>query len=299
MDHAPMRIGRLISAVSILLVFGISARAQVHLDILQYGVGKTKNHVQVGPGAPEFADFTFNAFVDLREGGALAGAVLKGPLVGGQQALTLNSGGLDYTSASFNGEPTTAKGNLNSNFKNTDHQDPNTRYRLQIDVGTPSGSPEFDVILDLVGDSYADAAPVFVLDNGDWTAGTYFVDGDSVTNFGWNLASYNAETDIVLFDVKSAGGATILDEQFRGTQPGGFSLAANSLTMGESYTVRLAHARVVSQDIASIPGALGVAFYAVETTLNIQVIPEPSTYGLLGLGLIAVLLPMLRRRAAR
>lgn len=268
-------------------------------DVAQYGVGKTNGYTQSGPSTTTFQSFTFNAFVDQRAGGNLVGAVLQGPLLGGTQTLTLNAEGADFNSISFTGVPVTAKNNLNGNFSDSTPGNAGTNYRLKIDT-SGAGSPDYDVSFSLAGDLYPADIPLFTLDNGAWIGGTYYADTvHNATQLSWSFPTYNSSTDVILLKIEpAAGGAEIVDEQFKGAFTGGFTLSQGLLTAGTEYKVQLTFARLVDQDTTTVPGVQGVAFYATETTFSFVAVPEPSTYVLLLLGLGSVWISIRRRRSA-
>ncbi len=265
-------------------------------NVLQYGVGKNRTHLQTGPGQTAFTSFTFQAFIDLRPDGVLTSAVLQGPLLGGVQSLSLHSTGANFESAQFTGEPTTAKGNLNGNFADSTPGNAGTNYSL---VFTTVPGTTYSVGFSLAGDNYPEDIPQFTLDNGQWTEGGYQLDAGQTVNFGWAFPGYNAATDMVVFRVRPAGGDEILRQQFQGSHPGGFAVTAGTFAPGTAYVAELGFARVVASNPNAVAGAQGVAFYALQTNLTFTAVPEPSTYALLALGLGVVLLPVLRRRFRR
>jgi hypothetical protein len=264
-------------------------------DIKDYWVGKLKSYTQTGPGGPTFTDFTFQASVDLKPGGSLTLATLQGPLLGGAQPLAILSDYAEYKSASFSGEPTTAKGNLNGNFADSTPGNAGTNYRLNLTTGSAA---VYSVSLSLAGDRYPATTPLFTLDNGVWSNGLYYLNVGQTTNLGWSFADYNAATDVVVFSIHPKDqGAELVDLQFRGSQPGGYALNGNLLIPGAHYIAQLGFARVVDSP-TTIPGVEGFAFYGVETSFEFVAIPEPSTYALLALGLAMVGVSVARRRRA-
>lgn len=264
-------------------------------DILQYGVGKLKGYVQTGPGTVTFTDFTFQAFIDLRPGGTLTAATLQGPLLGGTQALTIQPDGAEYQSVKYSGEPTTAKGNLNGNFADSTPGNAGTNYTLGL---TTVPGTSYSVSFSLTGDQYVGTTPIFTLDNGSWIGGLYQLNAAQTTNLGWSFPGYNSTTDVVLLTIRSKdGGDEIVDLQFQGSQPGGYALSGGQLLHGAHYIAQLSFARIVDSP-TGIPGAQGVAFYALETSFEFVAVPEPSTYALLALGLVLVGVAAWRRRRA-
>lgn len=286
---------RCIQLLAVFLFAALGAHAVIvdDPDIRQYGVGKRKGYVQSGPGVVTFSDFTFEAFVDLKPNGTLQSASLQGPLLGGTQTLTINSDGADYQSAQFTGDPTTAKGNLNGNFSDSTPGNAGTNYSLSFTTGSNNA---YSASFGLTGDTYATTVPTFTLDNGSWNNGIYVIDPAQMTNFGWAFTDYNAATDIVLFNIRpKAGGNKIIDQEFQGSNPGGYSVGANQLTLGTEYVGELTYARLVDSNTTTVPGAKGFAYYALETSFNFVAVPEPPVYALLALGLGLVIRTVRRR----
>jgi len=283
-------------ALLLAVVMAVAARGVVlDPDILFYGLGKTKNYTQSGPGSSSYVNFTFNAFVDRRDGGVLSGATLQGPLLGGTQTLTLNSAGADY-SASFSGEATTAKGNLNGNFSDSTPGNAGTNYRLDLNTSGPS-NPDYSVSFSLAGDSYPVDIPVATTNAGSWQGGEFVLNSGTAVSVGWSFPTYSSATDVILFNVENnSSGADAVDVKFSNGFTGGYTIAAGTLTAGQTYTGRITFARVVASNTTAISGAEGIAFYATETTFTIQAVPEPATCALLALGLGLVAWPVVRRR---
>lgn len=258
-------------------------------DIYQYGVGKTRGYVQSGPTTVTADSFTFNAFVDKRTGGQINAAKILGPLnsyldVNGPQNLTLNSNGAEFHSTAY-----LSQGSLDGNFPN----DNSGNYVLKVDTGLVSGLFDYSVTFQLGGDAYVPDVPLLTINNGGWSNGSYTLNANNPTAFGWSFSNYNSATDVVLFNIKTSGGVSVVDEQFKGSNPGGFTVSG--LTVGTSYTGRLTYARIVDNP-TTISGADGFAYYAMETTFNFTAVPEPSTYVLLLTGLGCVWLGWRRRR---
>lgn len=289
-------IPRLIPASVVFLLAALGAQAVIVDDpnIRQYGVGKRKGYVQTGPGQVAFANFTFEAFVDLKPGGSVLLATLQGPLLGGTQTLSITQDGVEYQSVQFTGDPTTAKGNLNGNFSDSTPGNAGTNYSLSFTTGA---NAVYSASFSLTGETYATTAPTFTLDNGSWNNGIYVLDPTQATHFGWAFSDYNAATDIVLFNVKpKTGGSELVEQQFQGNNPGGYTVNANQLTPGGQYIGELTFARLVDTSTTTVPGAQGFAFYALETSFEFTAIPEPSTYVLLMLGFGLVGRAVRRRR---
>lgn len=287
------------SAIFLLLLSPLAGQVVLDQNIDQFGVGKRQAFVQSGPGSQQvaFTEFTFEAFIDLEQGGALTAATLQGPLLGGTQILSIDSFGSEYSSAQYTGDPTTAKGNLNGHFANSTPGNSGTNYTLNF---TTDPQLSYSVSFSLAGDQYVEDTPLLTINNGAWQNATYVVASTGEqTMFGWTFNDYNASTDVVLFSIRpTQGGVELVDVKFQGTNPGGYTVPANLFSAGTDYTVELTFARIVDNPTAQGLDAVGVAFYAVETSLALQAVPEPSTYALLGTGLAAVLIWSWRRRVA-
>jgi hypothetical protein len=121
---------------------------------------------------------------------------------------------------------------------------------------------------------------------------------DQSTHFGWSFSDFNSETDVILFSIRptTGGGSDVVRLQFRESDPTGYTISPNLFQAGVDYTGQLTFARIVDNpdDITDVSG---VAFFSMETTFNIQAVPEPSTYAMMGFGLLGIVFWM-RRRAA-
>ncbi|MCB1103834.1 MAG: PEP-CTERM sorting domain-containing protein [Opitutaceae bacterium] len=269
-------------------------------NIAQYGVGKAHRYTQTGPSTVTATSYAFNAFVDATANGVINAAKLYGPLnsyldANGPQDLTVrgDNSGADFTVTGY-----VDTNDLNAAFPN----DSSGNYRLRIDTGSAGGSIggtyDHEIQFNLGGDAYPATIPLLTIDNGAWNSGTYMVGApDAVTHFGWNFSDYNSTTDVVVFSIRANNdGTEIARVQFQGSNPGGYTLAADALLAGVDYTGELFFARIVDNP-SDISGVQGVAYYSVETTFAIQAVPEPSTYVLMGVG--ALMIWWWRRRAAR
>jgi hypothetical protein len=287
---------RFITAWAVFLLAALDGQAAVvDPDVKQYGVGKSKAYVQTGPGTVTFANFTFEAFVELKPGGTLQSATLLGPLVGGTQILTIHTDDAAFESAAFTGDPTIAKSNLNASYPNSTPGNAATNYSLTFVTGA---NATYSASFSLTGDAYAATIPLFTLDNGSWNNGAYLLDPAQATNFGWALPDYNAATDIVRFEIQpKTGGSELVEQQFQGSNPGGYTVGAGLLTPGVEYVGELIFARLVDINTSTVPGVQGFAFYAIETNFNFVAIPEPPACALLVLGLGLVARTLRRRRA--
>lgn len=235
------------------------------------------------------------------------GAKVFGPLgsyldTNGPQALTVRGAndGADFNVKGFVSQTAldaTGTGFPNDNIGN---------YKLQIDTGTTGGSVgggyDHEIKFNLGGDAYPTTVPLVTVTNGAWSDGKYFVsDSSAVTQFSWTFSDYiqpsafSTTGDVIVFSVRpTAGGSDVVRVQYDSSNPGSYTLAANSLTPGTEYIGELFFARIVDKP-DDISGVTGVVYYSVETTFKIQAVPEPSTWAMIGLG--AVMIEWWRRRA--
>lgn len=279
------------------LSFSVGSAQVVDPNIAQYGLGRTHGYLQTDSTTVTPYSFSFRAFVDATAGGVINKARISGPPIGsfygvsGPQDLNVYSGGaeIEYTS-------TLADASL-SDFPNL----PAGNFTLKIDDGVLGGpiSPggyDYSAQLAIGVDAYVADIPTFSIDNGSWSGGSFAVDVTNPTTFSWSFPTFDSSTDMVFFSITAQNGDEVVKMQFpQGTNPGSFLLNAGMLTFGESYVGQLTFAHIV--DISTdIPGVFGFAYYATETTVLLQSVPEPSTYALLVLGLGVVLLQVRRRR---
>jgi len=254
-------------------------------NIAQYGLGKSRGFVQTAPGTVTPDSFTFSVFIDATSGGLINGGKIYGPItsflgVNGPQSLNLHAGGADFESTVY-----LDQGSLDTDFPN----DNSGNYVLKIDSGPAggalSGGFDYAVSFMLGGDAYVADVPTLAINNGSWMGGSFVLDVNNPTSFGWGFPSYNAATDVVLFSIRPQGGGdSLVNLQFQGSNPGGYTVSAGFLTSGQLYEGQLTFARIVDSPTA-VPGVMGVAFYAMETSFDFQAIPEPSTFVLFALGL--------------
>lgn len=293
---------RLVSVSLFSLLAGTCVIGQVtDPNIAQYGVGKAHRYIQTDASTVTATSYGFNAFVDATSTGTINQAKLYGPLnsyldTNGPQDLTVRS---DNSGADFTVTGYVDTNDLDASFPN----DSNGNYRLRIDTGVAGGSIggtyDHEIQFNLGGDAYPTTVPLLTIDNGTWNSGTYEVAApDAATHFDWNFTDYNSTTDVVVFSIRANNdGTEIARVQFQGSNPGGYTLAADSLLAGVDYTGELFFARIVDNP-NDISGVQGVAYYSVETTFAIQAIPEPSTYALMLLGGGLVWLLSRRRKRA-
>lgn len=293
------------SAIFLLLLSPLAGQVALGDNIANFGLGKVRGYKQSGPGSEDVAasSYGFNVFATTTTGGTINAAKVYGPLnsyldANGPQDLTINANGAGFS----------VTGYLNQGALDTDFpQDSSGNYRLRIDVGSLGGSLanvyDFEIPFNLGASAYVSDVPRLTIDNGAWQDATYVVSAtDAGTNFGWVFSDFdtqNPQDYVTLFRISpTQGGLDVVNVQFQGTNPGGYTVPADVLQAGTDYTVTLHFARIV--DLPTVQGlnATGAAFYAVETSLALQAVPEPSTYALLGTGLAAVLIWSWRRRAA-
>lgn len=277
-------------------------------NIASFGLGKVRGYTQSGPGSEDVAasSYGFNVFATTTPGGTINAAKVYGPLNSyldennpkGPQDLSINGIGAGLA----------VTGYLNSGLLDTDFPpDSSGNYRLRVDVGALGGTIanlyDFEIPFNLGAGSYVTDVPRLTINNGAWQDATYVVSAtDTGTSFGWVFSDFDPENPqdyVTLFRISpTQGGLDVVNEQFQGANPGGYTVPAGVLQGGTDYTVTLHFARIV--DLPTVQGlsATGAAFYAVETSLALQAVPEPSTYALFGLGLTTVLFWSWRRRVA-
>jgi len=292
------------SAIFLLLLSPLAGQVALGDNIANFGLGKVRGYKQSGPGSEDVAasSYGFNVFATTTTGGTINAAKVYGPLTGylgvkGPQDLGINDNGAGLAVTGY-----LDQGSLDTDFP----QDNSGNYRLRIDVGAINqnfpNDYDFEIPFNLGASAYVSDVPRLTIDNGAWHDATYVVSAtDTGTNFGWVFSDFDAQNPedyVTLFRISPMqGGLDVVNVQL-GPNQSGYTVAAGVLQAGTDYTVTLHFARIV--DLPAVQGlnATGAAFYAVETSLALQAVPEPSTYALLGTGLAAVLIWSWRRRAA-
>jgi hypothetical protein len=147
------------------------------------------------------------------------------------------------------------------------------------------------------------AAPMFTLNGGTWSNGTYYVNvNQAVTITTSAFTEFNANVDgHVDFNIRPVNGPGLYGIDFFYTDnPSAdafvtYTINPGSLVSGQTYTVYAGFASIMSTD-DSISGALAASYLERSTSFNLQAVPEPSTYAVLA-GLIVLGAVARRRRA--
>ncbi len=286
-------------------------------------ISKQQRFTQIDDGTPyqndDFDRYRFEASVQTFGSADLSG--LTAPtitLASGSTAATAaptiyNNGTLVYNAGDGQwsyGAPNGTGHNAGTNPTNF-----NTLYANGVYTVTSEG---YTYNLDLNGGSnnwayFPTTIPQFTLTGGYWDNGTYYVDpanafsiisnvfadyanaSDNIGAFVGFWASGDLEFDVLNFSrlaptgetAEAAGGTngTIVGEQ----------AGPKEITPGLQLRFGLEYGRMVSIDSSNNNGVTALALWSSQTELNLVVIPEPSTYALLALGLGVVGLAVRRR----
>ncbi|WP_438479893.1 PEP-CTERM sorting domain-containing protein [Oleiharenicola lentus] len=279
-------------------------------DVRRYGVGKSAIYVQSSAAAPGLNTYSFEVFVDQKNGGTLTG--------GNVQAndftyyFAADDGSLRYS------DPDSGAGrtNLISSQASLDALYGNGNYSFTIFGGTES---TYSADLDLFGDTYPASLPQIT--NTSWSGGRLLLNASTANTFSFTSFANMNQTVAPITEFTASAAPAIMDaivltlegtftggivgyEYFTRTPTNSFTLNDTTMIPGNVYTATLGFLKIVDgfedTDVNSpIAGAQGLAFYSFQTRFEVMAIPEPSTYALLALGLGLVTLPWLRRRFAR
>ncbi|MBP6506536.1 MAG: PEP-CTERM sorting domain-containing protein [Opitutaceae bacterium] len=270
-------------------------------EISSYGLGVIQTGTQIDAAAPavDVAPFVFQAFINSGSVDATT-ATVQAP--GGTVYNLGNDAeynfGTSYRSAGF-----ASLAALDMVFANTG------TYTLYFN--TPATEPNGVAVNTLQFGS-----PDFPMDiprvtgGGTWADGAFHFDvlqEDGQISFT-PFSNMVTDQDLIIFDIYSeVPGDFRASRTVTQSSSSSFGISGPSqndgtpyFIPGDSYTALITFIKVVDADHgASLAGTDGIAFYATQTKFNFVAVPEPSTYGLLALGLGVILLPALRRRLRR
>ena len=182
---------------------------------------------------------------------------------------------------------------LNSNRPN------NINYTLSVNT-TNTESWDYQLTLGLFteGGYFPTVSPV-VQSQGTWSNGKLQLNAGSANNLGWEWSGYTQEMSAILLRIADSSGNTVFSREFKESYVSGYTVAADTLTAGQEYTLEISFLNGVDYETTDVPGATGIAYFSTQTNLTIQAVPEPSTCALLALGLGLVAWPVVRRRQSR
>ena len=256
-------------------------------NIERYDVNKAVDYTQTSPSAPTIhASFNLEAFIQP------VSSVGSPSLDGGTGATLTHSGG---TVTTFNFDTSSKEFSYQQNFPDQASLDAafvNGVFDFAFATLSPAAS--YNPSMTLTGDNYPSlsggAVPFFTgLSTSDFSGGQLQIDNSSNYTFNWNAftgATFNP--DEYVFQVIDLGGAGTVDFQIFQSATTSHSIAAGTLTPGNSYIAQIWH-----RDVNVNTGALGAptvgqTSYISRTTIPIAAVPEPSAtlivFGCLAVG---------------
>ena len=148
-------------------------------------------------------------------------------------------------------------------------------------------SPVFgtkDVNLTLSPASYSFPTDIPKLTNTSWAGGVLVLDATVSNTLVWNSFSQLAGNDFVQFGLN--GTSVNVNQTGNLTS---YVIAANTLSIGNTYTGDIGFNHATTSDSASVAGATGLGGYGTGTRFSIQAIPEPASCISLAVGACALL----------
>lgn len=228
-------------------------------DVASYGMGKGQAFSQnssADPAPASGSSFFFYAFANAQEAGTIQFVFLQTPN-GGFKFLTPNSDGSAVT--------------LQENFASQAALDgafPNGEYMFTITTDNDNTTP---VTLALTDGPLPLEAPH--ISN---YAATQSIDPGGAFTLTWDPLADGAAADLLQLVIEDSTGSMVFSTGGTG-QPGALNGTATSavipggtLSAGETYTARLLFQKIITQDTAGYPGALGLTTTAKETSLLIK-----------------------------
>ena len=269
----------IVSAVAGLLVTGVRADAAV-TDVGDYIAGKTAVYIQTGSTTPVLSSsnpYQFHTEISNGTTGTILTSSTLALPAGATGTVTYASIG-DNTGVKYSQSYATA-GDLNAAF-------PDGNYTFTINTSTPN---TYSSTLALGGMTYP--TDIGTISNTNWSGGELVIDPTRSYTFTWN-----ASNDLhIEFGINN----TSIDENVLNTGsglPASYTIAANTLSPGQSYLSKLDFANGVI-DTSQISGVMGVTYYQDSTQFTIVTTPEPAA-GILLLTAVVSIGLIARRRAA-
>lgn len=233
------------------------------------------------------------------------------PVVNPAKPLRLQSEVIVFTQGDLSSNPTVTKpaGGTGTSPLTLIYSPDSSSYNVHIiysdlaslDAAYPDGtyvmnmvSPSFgtkNVNLTLNPDSYRFPRDIPKLSNTTWSGGVLTLDATVSNTLNWNTFTQLSGDDLVFFELNSD-----LTEIHESGSLTSYTINAGSLTAGQTCQGSIVFAHVTTKDTTSVAGAIGLAGYGVVTEFSIQAVPEPSTWGMFGLGAIGLLFSHTRRR---
>ena len=273
-----VRVGQMAVIALSLVLFARPVQAVSEVGA-NYGVVKEVKSNQIGVG-------TFTSATNPNRIAVFSQATSNGSVTGGTVSLPAGSSATSPKTLTAANDGTgfftfqdklADQATLDSNYANG-------TYGLQI---TGASSTIYSANLSLTGGVYPSVTPTVT--NTNWVSGNLVVDPSASFTLNWNGFTGNTASDKIVLTLTNTVTNQSAFFQFLAGSATSQTFGAGFFQPNVLYQANLMFVKVASTDTTSIAGSTGIAGYVTSNGFNIQTVPEPSTWMLLGTGLIGLI----------